>query len=183
MNPFKAWFLGRVLREKGLVLVLVLVGAIIWLSGSAKRLGEGRRVFQVAESNLATQQIWLNNRPAIEEAAAAAVKNLDPAKTYDETDLVAQITGIAGRSGLAVNTEPPRTQRSAQFAVHTVQVTTRRAEMVSLLRFYQELASKAPYLGIEQISLQGDRANPGMVNVTLQVVSVELVREAAKSTR
>lgn len=178
-NPLKAWFLGRLLREKALVLLLVLVGAIIWLSASAKRLHDSRVAARAAEATLATQQVWLNNRPAIEEAAAAAVRNLDPAKTYDATFLVAEIMGIAGRAGLAVNTEPPRTQRSAQFAVHTVQVTTRRAELPSLLRFYQELASKAPYLGLEQISLQGDRTNPGLVNATLQVVSVELVRDAA----
>lgn len=179
MNPVKAWFLSRIFREKVLVLAFVLLGALIWLSSASDHLKGNLRGFRAAESSLATQQLWLNNRPAIEEAAKAAVQNLDPSKTYNSTFLVAEILGIAGRAGLAVNTEPPRTQRSPQFAVHTVQVTTRRVELAALLRFYQELASKAPYLGLEQISLQGDRSNPGMVNATLQVISVELVKEPA----
>ncbi len=180
MNALRIWFVSRLLREKVLVLALVLIGALIWLSSASDRLRINLRGFRSAEAALATQQLWLNNQPAIEEAAAAAVRNLDPARTYDATFLVAEIMGIASRSGLAVNTEPPRTQRSSQFAVHTVQVTSRRAELGSLLRFYQELASKAPYLGLEQISLQGDRSAPGMINATLQVVSVELVREGAR---
>ena len=183
MNPVKAWFLGRLFREKVLVLALVLIGALIWLSSSSKHLTKNLSSYRSAETSLATQQLWLNNRPAIEEAAKAAVQNLDPSKTYNSTFLVAEILGIAGRSGLQVNTEPPRTQRSPQFAVHTVQVTTRRAELASLLRFYQELASKAPYLGLEQVSLQGDRTNPGMINATLQVISVELVRDGATAPK
>ncbi len=111
------------------------------------------------------------------------MRNLEPSKTFDATSLVSAITGIAGRSQLPVNTESPRTQKSSQFAVHTMQVTTRRAELAKLIRFYQELASKAPYLGLEQISLQVDRSAPGLVNVTMQIVSVELVAEAAAATR
>jgi hypothetical protein len=180
VNPLRTWFVGRLLREKVLVLALVLLGALIWASSALEHLQTTLRGFRAAESALATQQLWLDNQSTIEDAAAAAVRDLDPARTYDATFLVAEIMGIASRSGLAVNTEPPRTQRSPQFAVHTVQVTTRRAELSSLLRFYQELASKAPYLGLEQISLQGDRSAPGLVNATLQVVSVELVRESAR---
>ncbi len=183
MNPLKAWFLSRLLREKVLVLAFAVLGALIWLSSASDRLKAGLRGFKSAESTLATQQLWLDNRPAIEEAAAAAVRNLDPAKTYDATFLVAEIMGIAGRAGLAVNTEPPRTQRSPQFAVHTAQVTTRRADLGALLKFYQELSAKAPYLGLEQVSVQGDRTNPGMINATLQVVSVELIRDPAPAAK
>lgn len=181
MNPVKAWFLGRLLREKILVLAFVLIGALMWASSASTSLQEKLRGFRSAESALAEQAMWLNNRQAIEETAKAAAANLDPAKTYDGTALVAKVMGMARRAGLAVNTEPPRTQRSAQFAIHTVQVVTRRADLAAVLRFYQELASEAPYLGLEQVSVQGDRGAPGMVNVNLQVASVELLSEAGSS--
>jgi hypothetical protein len=180
VNPLKIWFLGRLLREKVLVLAFALLGALIWLSAASDSLGANRLAYRAAQGELATQQLWLDNRPAIEEEAAAAVRNLDPSKTKDATFLVAEIMAIAGRSGLAVNTEPPRTQASPQFSVHTVQVVARRAELSSLLRFYQELAAQAPYLGLEQISIQGDRSNPGQINATFQVASVELLREAGR---
>ncbi|MBC8010862.1 MAG: general secretion pathway protein GspM [Burkholderiales bacterium] len=178
MNILKPWFISRLLREKVLVLALVLVGALIWLSSASKHLSANLRSYRLAEASLAEQGLWLGNREAIEEAAKAAAANLDASKTYNATYLVAEIMGMAKRSGLAVNTEPPRTQRSPQFAIHTVQVTTRRAELPAVLRFYQELSSKAPYLGLEQVSVQGDRSAPGMVNVNLQIASVELLSEA-----
>lgn len=175
MNLLKSLFLGRLLREKVLVFVFVLLGALIWLSSAGERLGTNLRGFRAAASELRTQALWLDNRAAIEKAAADAAQHLDPSKTYDATFLVAEVMAMARRSGLTVNTEPPRTLRSPQFAVHTVQVTTRRAELASVLRFYQDLTSKAPYLGLERISVQGDRTAPGTLNITIQIASVELL--------
>jgi hypothetical protein len=175
VNLLKSLFLGRLLREKVLVFVFVLLGALIWLSAAGERFGATLRGYRSAAAELRTQALWLDNRVAIETAAADAARHLDASKTYDATFLVAEVMAMARRAGLTVNTEPPRTLRSPQFAVHTVQVTTRRAELASTLRFYQELASKAPYLGLERISIQGDRTAPGMLNITLQIASVELL--------
>ena len=179
MNPVKSWFLSRILREKLLVLALVLTGAVIWLSSAADHLKAKLGAYRAAESTLATQQVWLDAKPQIEKAAEEAVKNLDPSKTYNSTFLVSEILGIAGRAGLTVNTDPPQTDRSPQFSLHTVRVRISRAELASLLRFYQELASKAPYLALKSVDIQGDRSNPGMVGATIYVQSVELVRDGA----
>jgi hypothetical protein len=183
MNVLKAWFLGRLLREKILVFAFVLLGALIWLSSAADGMKANVRRFRAANSDLGTQALWLNNRATIEAAAAEAASHLDPSKTYDATFLVSEVSGMARRAGLSANTEPPRTQRSPQFAIHTLQLTTRRADLGAVLRFYQELAGKAPYLGLEQISVQGDRSAPGMLNATLQVASVELLGTVAVPRR
>jgi DNA-binding cell septation regulator SpoVG len=178
MNALKLWFLSRLFREKVLVLAFMLLAALIWLSGAVDRLQSRMRLVRSADSELATQAIWLQNRPAIDSAAATAVSHLEPARTLDATFLVAEMQAMAGRAGLSVSIEPPRTQRSPQFAVHTVLVTSRRADLANVLRFYQELAAKAPYVGLEQVTLRIDRSAPGAVNADLQVASVELVREA-----
>lgn len=178
MNTLKLWFLARLPREKMLVLAFVLIGAVIWLSASFDRLRRERNTLTLARGELNTQAVWLENRSAIEAAAAAAVKNLDPARTFDASFLVSQINQIAQRSGLqGYNVEPPRTQRSPQFAVHTVLFTVRRAELAALLRFNQELEAKAPYIGLEQVNLRVDRGAVGMVSADFQIASVELVRD------
>ncbi len=173
----KAWFLGRLAREKVLVVAFVLLGALIWLSSALERFGETRAAARLVNSELATQALWLKNRPAIEEEAAAAVRNLDASRTLDATFLVAEVQAMAGRAGLQVVVEPPRTQRSPQFSVHTVLVRSQRASLPNLLRFYQELAAKAPYVGLEQVTLRIDRVSAGAVSADLQVTSVELVRQ------
>jgi hypothetical protein len=175
----KAWFVAKLLREKLLVIGLVLLAAIIWLSAATSHLSNAQLAFKAAGAELTTQSYWLNNRSTIEGAAAEAAKNLDSTKTKDATFLVAEVMAMAKRAGLAVNTEPPRTLGSAQFAVHTVLVSSRRADMGSVLRFYEELSSRAPYLGLEELSIQGDRGAPGMLNLNLRIASVELIRTAA----
>jgi hypothetical protein len=179
VNPVKAWFFSRVFREKLLVLALILTGAVIWLSSASDHLKAKLSAFRAAEQTLATQQVWIDAGPRIKEAAEAAVKNLDPSKTYNSTFLVSEILGIANRSGLTVSTDPPQTDRSPQFSLHTIRVRANKVELASLLRFYQELASKAPYIAIKSVDIQGDRANPGAVGATIFVQSVELVREGA----
>ena len=174
----KAWFIAKLFREKVLVIGFVLLAALIWLSSSSGRLSKTRLGFKAAGTELKTQSYWLNNRADIEKAADLAIKNLDLSKSYDATFLVAEVMAMAKRAGLAVNTEPPRTQSSSQFAVHTVLVSIRRAEMGAVLRFYQELSARAPYLGLEEISMQGDRGAPGMLNLNLRIASVELIRNA-----
>jgi hypothetical protein len=183
MNTPRLWFLGRPLREKILLLAFVLIGVLIWLSSASARLQTDMKSFRAAGAALAEQQLWLDNRATIEAAATNATRNLDPTKTFDATFLVAEVLGMAKRAGLNVVTEPPRTQRSAQFAVHTMQVSTRRADLNAVLRFYQELATKAPYLGLEKISVQGDRSSPGLINLTLQIASVELLLDATPTEK
>jgi len=175
----KAWFVAKLLREKLLVIGLVLLASIIWLSAATSHLSKARLAFKAAGAELTTQSYWLDNRSTIEGAAAEAAKNLDSTKTKDATFLVAEVMAMAKRAGLAVNTEPPRTLGSAQFAVHTVLVSSRRADMGSVLRFYEELSSRAPYLGLEELSIQGDRGAPGMLNLNLRIASVELIRTPA----
>ncbi len=179
MNPVKAWFLGRLLREKVLVLAFVLLGALIWLSSATDSLSANLRTARAAQAELDTQALWLSNRESIEQMASEAARHLEPSKTYDATALVSAVQNMARNAGLPVNIDAPRTGRSAQFAIHTVKATTRRAELAAVLRFYQELSSRAPYLGLKEISVQGDRSAPGMVNVSFDISSVELQGEAA----
>ena len=57
-----------------------------------------------------------------------------------------------------------------------MQFSVRRAELGALLRFYEEVSKRAPYITIEQLTLQADRANPALLNASIRVSSVEIVR-------
>jgi hypothetical protein len=112
----------------------------------------------------------------IEAAAVQAVKNLDPAKTLDDTKLVGELSALAREQNLKFTNDAPQTERTGQFAVHTVQLSLQRAEWEALKRFYYALAGRSPYLGVTQFSVVADRANPALLNASLQVSSVEIVR-------
>ena len=170
----KRFFLGRVLREKMLLLAFAALALLIW---GSQLLSRGQRLagdWHSARAELATQQVWLENRVAIDAKATAATKSLEPAKTLNAARLVGELNAIAGRAGLTADINSQRSERTSQFAFHTVQINFRKADLGALLKFYGELSQRSPYIGIEQFSLTVDRANPSQLNVSFRAVSAEL---------
>jgi hypothetical protein len=176
MRALKAFFLGRLLREKLLLVAFVGLGAAMWVSSFSTRAGRAWRAHHAVSVDLADQRQWLANRAAIEANASQAVKAFDPAKTLDDTRLVEELSALGRSHNLKFTNETPQTERSGQFAVHTVQLSIPRAEWEPLRDFYVELSARSPYLGIEQFTLAADRSNPALLNASIRVSSVEIIR-------
>jgi hypothetical protein len=176
MRTLKAFFLGRLLREKLLLVAIAALVAVTLLSSFGKRAAAFWRQQRATTLTLAEQQAYLANRATIEAGAQLAVKNLDPARTLDDTRLVGELNALARSQGLRFTNETPQTIRTGQFAVHTVQFNLQKSDWEALKRFYLELTKRSPYVGIEQFTLQADRVNPAQLNASLRVSSVELVR-------
>ena len=176
MRPLKTYFLGRLLREKLLLVTIAALVALTVLSSFGKRAAAFWRTQRATSAALADQAEWLRNRPAIEAGAQQAVKNLDPARTLDDTRLVGELNALARSQGMRFTNDTPQTVRSGQFAVHTVQFNLQKSDWDTLKRFYLELTKRSPYIGIEQFSLTADRASPAQLNASLRVSSVEIVR-------
>lgn len=176
MRALKAFFLSRLLREKVLLVLFVAIGAALWASSFTTRASVSWRGVRSVSNELAMQQQWLDNRDAIEEASLQAVQNLDPARTLDETRLVGDLSALAREHNLRFTSDTPQTERSGQFAVHSVQIQLQRAPWDALKRFYLAVTARSPYLGIDQFSAQADRADPNLLTTSIRVSSVEIVR-------
>lgn len=172
----RTWFDARQRREQILVTLFVVSAAALWLFGSVGRLRGRVDTWRSTRAALSAQQLWLDRQTDIEARSAAAVRNLDPARTYDATRLVGTINSLATAAGLGVSIDPPQTQRTSQFAYHTTKVAFRRTNLPTLLRFYDELAKQAPYLNLEAIALQTDRSAAGALNATLQISATQIVK-------
>lgn len=172
----RRWFEGRLRREQVLVTLFVGLAALIWLGSAAGRLRTRVAAWRSTSAAVAAQQLWLDRRAEIESGSAAAVRNLDPARTYDATKLVGAVNSLATAAGLGLAIESPQTQRTPQFAYHTAKVTFRRTNLPALLNFYNELTKQAPYLNLESITLQTDRAAAGTLNATLQISATQITK-------
>ncbi len=173
----KAFFLSRLLREKILLLAFTLLGAAIWLSGVGERVGAQVRAVRMTSTDLDVQQRWLLQRERIEKEAKLAIEHLDPSRSFDSVRLQGELNTLARAAGLAnYDVSDSRTVRSSQFAVHSVQFSARNAEIGALIKFYQALAQRAPYLGLEQFALASNRANSAQLTASWRVTSVEIAR-------
>jgi hypothetical protein len=170
------WFQSRNRREQLLVTLFVLMGALVWVTSASGRLRTRWAGWRSTQADLGAQQLWLDRQKEIETSSLAAVRNLDPARTLDATKLVATVTSLASGAGLQPAIDPAVTQRTPQFAYHTIKVTFRRTNLPALLNFYDELSKQAPYLNLESMALQTDRGSAGALNVTLQVSATQIVK-------
>jgi hypothetical protein len=135
------------------------------------------RAIRVTSTDLDVQQRWLLQRDRIEKEATLAVEHLDPSRSFDSVRLQGELNTLARSAGLSnYDVSDSRTVRSSQFAVHSVQFSARNSDMAALIVFYQSLAQRSPYLGLEQFSLASNRANASQLSATWRVTSVEIAR-------
>lgn len=172
----KAFFLSRLLREKMLLLLLVGAAAVVWLSSVTGRLSAWNAERRSTTFALNEQALWLAQRESIEQEALAAIRNLDPARSFNGVRLSAELSNLAAAAGLGGNTtsEVLAPERTAEFAVNAVRLRITRASWESLKSFYLELSKRAPYITVDQFAIVADRNNPTQLTANLRVVAVEV---------
>lgn len=175
----KRFFLGCSHREQLLLTALVVLAGLIWASSAHGRFGTQFQAWRSTRGDFALQQLWLDRKDRIDAEAAAAVQSLDPAQTLDPTGLVTQISALAAEAEVSANTEPAKTTTANQLAVHTVQVTCRRATLASLVRFYEGIQRKSPYLVLEQCSITVERGGAGALSASFVVSSIQVTDASA----
>lgn len=175
IRTLRAFFLARFFREKVLLTGFAVLAAAIWLSSIAGRTGRFTREVRVTTGSLADQALWISNKAKIEAQAQAAAGRLDAARTLDATKLLAEISSIATDAGLKnPSTSESQDQTNGQFSVHTLRFNVTRSDWDSIKAFYTGIQKRSPYIGIEQFSLQTDRANAAMLNASIRLSSVEI---------
>jgi len=177
IRTLRAFFLSRFLREKLLVTGIAVLVAALWLSSVANRAGRFVHGVRVTGNSLSEQARWLSERAAIEASAQAAAGRLDAVRTLDTTKLLAEVSAIATESGLKNTTSgEPKDVSNGQFSVHTLQFNVTKADWATLKQFYLALSKRSPYIGIEQCSVQVDRANQTLLGANFQISSVEIAK-------
>jgi hypothetical protein len=175
IRAIRVFFLARFVREKLLLTGFAVLAAAIWLSSLAGRTGRLLREVRVTTSSLNEQALWMSNKAKIEAQAQAAAAQLDAARTLDATRLLAEVGAIAEEAGLKTySSGEPQDQSNGQFSVHTLRFSVTRSDWDSIKNFYLGLQKRSPYIGIEQFSLQSDRANAALLNASIRISSVEI---------
>jgi hypothetical protein len=177
IRNLRAFFLSCLLREKVLMTAFVVMAAAVWMFSVTGRVSRFARATRVTTLSLEEQQLYLTNRSSIEAHAQAAAGKLDAVRTLDATRLLAEVSAIASDADLRNTTSgAPKDVSSGQFSVHTLEFNVTKVDWATLKQFYLALSKRSPYIGIEQFSMQADKANPTLLNASFQISSVEIAR-------
>ena len=173
----KTFFLSRLPRERILLMAFVLMVALYWVFSVAGRVNTLLDDYKSTTGTLRMQQVMINSREAIQERAAAAIRQLDPASTFDTVRLQSELDTIASASGIANKTiSDARTDRTTQFSVNSAQISMRNTDYSSLVKFYEELKKRSPYINLDNITILPNVANANQLTVTIKASSVEIAR-------
>lgn len=170
----KNFFNTKTVRERVLMTAFILFAVAWWGSSLLGRTRTFRTDWQTTASDGQDQLNWFNEKSRVAERTAKATAQLDPSRTLNAAQAFAEINRMG--QGLSLEMGAQRTERTENFAMHSLQVTIRRAGLDSLLKFYQELGKRRPYLGIDQCSISTERASPGQINAVFRIYSVEVLR-------
>lgn len=178
IRSLRAFFLARALREKLLLVAFIAIGLLWWGSAYLTRAGVFWRDQRSTRVRLTEQAEWIRNRVKIEENAHTAAAKLDQTKTLNAIQLATALQQLANEAGLrnAQLSGQPVTTKSGQFAIHTANYVIRGAEWEPLVKFYEALQKRAPYIAVDQFNLGAAPNNPSQLTLQLKAESVEIVQ-------
>ncbi len=178
MNALKIYFLTRTLREKALLLTIIGLVLAVWANSFAGRARAFVSTNRSLSAELREQSLWLSRRGQISLDERKAVARLDPTQTLDGTKLLAEVNRMAAEAGFVSNVqvEDVKEERTTQFVVHSLRFTVRKADYPSLIRFYLALQKRSPYIGLEQMTIQAEPANPAQLTALMRLSSVEVLK-------
>jgi hypothetical protein len=181
IKNLKRFFLGRLLREKLLLVAFILIGAAIWLSAFSDRAGIFWRQQRAVQKMLADQTYWLGQREAVDAKSRQSIAKLVPARTLSETRLPAELSAMATDVGLKTfafsDQQSPVT--TVLFKQHSLRMTINRASFDTLVKLCLELQKRSPYIVLDEFNMTVDpssRATGELLTAVLRVYSVEVER-------
>ena len=175
MRTLRAYFLGRLLREKILLMSFLAIGVLWWLSSTTGRAAKFWREQRATTSELSIQKQWLDRKVIIENEAKKAASRLDPAQTLDRSKLLSEVNKAANEVGLKNGLSSNATSDSTgQFTIHSIDYQVRDADYEALAKFYLKLNARAPYIGLERFILSPTSlADSTKLTLNLRITSVE----------
>ena len=171
----KHFFFSLKPRERLMGLAALLVAALLWSTGAWGRVQGGWDAWRQLEADALAQKATLAKEREVRTATAVAVQGLDSGHGYDQAKLVAEAVNATKEAGLNANTESPKTTKAGKFAVHSLQMSCRKADLASVLRFYESVKARAPYLAIGNLTMTADRGSAGTVTFKATVTALELL--------
>jgi hypothetical protein len=174
----KALFFGLNARERLMALLALAILAFLWVTAAYGRVNEVWANWTELEKKASFHRARFAEEKKIRADVAVAVQGLDEGRGYDKARLVAEAFAAAKEAGLTPSTEAPTTVKAGRFAVHSLQMTCRKADMASLVKFYEAIRPRAPYLALGNLTIQSDRGKDATITVNMQVTALELIGAA-----
>lgn len=162
-------------REKILALLVLWVVLLIWLDFSWRGFKDIQSKWEASSSAIAMQDNVLAEKDKVAAQAQLAREQLDPARTFNANGLSVLVQRLAEQAGFPRNytTTTARTRQHGNMLLHTITLKVNNASMEQLIRFDSLFNQKAPYITLNEITIQPSRSDPFLNNVDYDITAFE----------
>jgi len=170
-------------RERILLGSFLVVMLLIWGSSLLDRWDRSGETLREASNTVDQQKVWLENAGFLEEQFQSRSGGLDPGDMLDSSEVSALVDTYARDNELNYELGEPTVREGEVFTRAAIRATFRNIPLQKLIELHLLLQEKRPYLAVEAIALASNRADPRLLNVRIDLASIEIHTAAESPSR
>ncbi len=176
LHQAKRLFLRMTVREKTLTLLFILVMVFLWAGNLLNRCAAWNDHRKQAQSDLQSQQQWLDRSDQFSVGLANALERVDPEKTYAGSQLSGRIDSILRQVSLSASADidPVQTREGEIFNDHNIRIRLSRISIAQLIQFNKLLSQETPYINLQSVRVTKNRRNPEELDARFKINSFDL---------
>ena len=176
LSKAKRLFLRMSVREKCLTLLFILVMLSIWASALLNRSSEWNSSRKAAQSQLSTQQQWLDRSEQFTVGLTNALERVDPTKTYARSKLAGRVDTIVRQVGLSskADIDSVDTREGVIFNSHKVSIRLSRISIAQFIQLNTLLSQETPYINLDSVRVTKNRRKPEELDIRFKITSFNL---------
>jgi len=174
MNLARQVFFSLKSRER--VLLTLLIGALflVWLALLVRAFRADIPAYLSSRRALASQSQMLERDPLVRAELEAALANVDAARTYTASQLVAKLDSLRREIGLTVDMSAATAEEAGIYTAYNVRLRVDSGNLEDLVRFNEAVQRENPYIVITQFQFTASRRDPREIDATFDIASFEL---------
>lgn len=167
------------LREQLLILLFSLTMLTLWAGSLLNRAESWNTGREQSRIDLEAQQLLIDRETTYSEGLAAALKRVEPGKTFSAAQLSGRIDEILRKAQLsgASDIDPVRSRSGEIFNDHNIRVRLSRISIAQIITLNKLLRQETPYINIQKVSLTANRNKPTQIDARYEINSFELIKQ------
>ncbi len=166
-------FLGMSLREKVLLILILIVGAGFWASSLSGRFDQFSSHLKGLWAIDRNQRSILDEKEVTEVAFAASLASLNEDELPNQNEVFGKIDTLIKQFGLEGRLDAPKRRVRDALSFNTYNLRINNTEYDFLMKFTQAINEQFPYVNLDDLQIVPDRRNPRLLNASLRLRAIE----------
>lgn len=156
-----------------MLIAFVGVCLVFWWSEWSKRWDAVGEDLRTVREELSVQDVWLAGDAQFRSQLHDLLDRVRIEHTLNASELAAQVDGMARGENLRHDLSNPETRDEGMLRKHSLVLSIRNAPLDKLIVLVEAIRETHPYLSLDNISINANRADPRLLNARLAISALQ----------